>query len=332
MARIFDKYKGLKESFIKEASDNQNSQYLYRNVFESCYDKEFELNKDVSEFTFEELGELWGSMNVKSESTILSRKAVLGVYCQYAIDNGYNKTKINFVDMYRPEDLKKYVNQNWKENKIVDRSTMYDIIDSCENAQDAIPFILIFEGAWGAELEELRLLRSRDIDDVNNRLKLRKTDELANGLVERTIDVSDKCIDVLLQAVNEVEYRNANGIPNPSAKHKSFELMKTEYVLKNTIRGNSVESDLVSAQTIRQRLDKIKNLFEYKYLNPNNIRLSGMVDFAKKHMKSTGKNADQLTIDDYELIWDRYGGNPHAKNYTKKYSLKSRMYDYIKED
>lgn len=332
MPRFFDKYKGLKDSFIKETTDNQNSQYLLINVFESCYDTEFELDKDVSEFTYEELGLLWGNMRARSVNTLISRKSVLNNYCEYAIKKGYSKTKINFLEkMYKPKDLEKYVDQNWKENKIIDRETLYEIVTLCQNAQDAAIFMLLFEGVWGEDLEELRMLRLRDVDDKNNRLLLRSTDGETGNVKERVVDVSEKCIDIVLEAGSETIYKNLNGKPHPSAKLKDFSLTDTEYVLKNTVRANSVETTIVTSATIRQRLDRIKNIIEYKYLNPTNIRLSGMVEFAKEYMKLKEIEVDQLTSDDYAFIWNRFGGKEAENKHHNKHILKRRIYDYIKD-
>lgn len=334
MHKLYDKYNGLKESFLNQykSSDGTFNNYLY--VLESCAEKEYELEKDVFEFTYDELGELWSSFKAKSYTTLQSMKSVVGLYVQHAINEGYSKTQINLVNAYKPKDMRKYVNKFWEKNKIFTRDEIYSIVSHYENPQDVVAFALIFEGAWGNNMEELTNLEVNDVNYNTKEIKLKQSIPNTNKYSERIIKVSEECMDIIFEASNQTEYYPHIKTKKYGADIELYDVNITPYVIRNLITkfNPDINNDKVSHQVIRQRMQKIKNSevdnknFRANYINPTNIRLSGMVEFVKKYMKKHSKHAKDLTPEEYRDFSVRFGGTDKLNN-----TIKERIYPYIQD-
>lgn len=304
----------LKYRFIRQFQQSTQNNYEY--VLSKSYNMEREKNKDLCQFNMDELDTLFGILNAKSFQSIQYQWNIVNNYIEFATDEcGYGN--INFAKTFMTEELHKYINKVWTTKKIVTKDELYDLCGDCESPQDRVIFSLLFEGCTGGEnFEELINLTIDDVDENNNILALSKNDGQ-----QRQIEVSQECIDIVLEAGEETTYLKGNGEVSENIKAaKQLDLVDTKHIIKPSKRRDSGYS--ATPGLIRQRFNKIKKAMDNPYLTPTSIMISGMIDYAKKLKEE--KLIPELTTDDYKDINMRFGLN--QDNY---YTTKKRIKDYI---
>jgi hypothetical protein len=303
--------------------DNEGTRDNIGYTFQKARELEEEKGKDVSQFNFDELGELWSSFRAKSFAAITTKVSIIVKYIDFCIEKGLADVNYNWAKMYFNEDgLRPYVSKVATNNRIISRETLEDIIDFCANAQDAVVFALLFEGVKGRPIqasafEEVRNLRMVDCNTNTNDIILRRDDG-----VTRVIQVSEKTMNLIADAFNQQEYIRKNG-EVISNKLKELELIETGYVLKLGDIGKNTNStdDRVSHQVILRRLKNITKAYGNSFLTPTNIYMSGMVDYAKTLQAEKGTDLDN---NDYIHICEKY--NIDIKRW---YKIKVEIKEYL---
>lgn len=322
LGKLYNKFEGLKESFIQSVMLNEeNTAKTYRRVLEKASKLEEEWDKDICEFSYDELDKLLGFLDAGSINSVQVQHSVLRQYIRFADEHHYaNPLTLSYIDMFKVEDFNKYVNKIRTKKQILDIEDILDIaeeVDKVEgNMQDVCPIVLIFSGAWGTNLEELINFKKDDLDEENYKIKL--TTDKGN---ERTIDVDPELFRIIVDASNEVEYVKGNGQNLEKMKFTHFELLDTPYVLKNVKRRDTQIK--ISPQSVRQRIDKIKKFWGNEYINPTSILKSGMIAYARKYMEEN--NLEKLQTEDYQHIAERFG-----KNRSTYFFVKRDIEEYLK--
>jgi hypothetical protein len=133
----------------------------------------------------------------------------------------------------------------------------------------------IFEGVTA---EELRNIKRVDIDEKNSALIL---SDFKIGK-KRRLEVSERCIDTMLEAHRESQYKKyftrKNMLRNVS---EPLPLVSSPYVLRNA----TISSDEnCSSSIIDQRIKRIKNLYNLKIMTSKSIIRSGELKAAKDEL------------------------------------------------
>lgn len=310
---LYNKYPKLKESFIEDSTgDNENTIKTYIKTLSKCYKLENEWRKDLCEFSYDEISTLLGDLNAGTVSSLQTQHNIIKQYIQYAINEGYgNPLKINYAEMFKIKDFKQYINKIKVDNRIITKEDLLDIIESTDfyggNAQDYCPLVLIFNGVWGKNLEELINLKREDIDENNSTLKLTKD----NG-DERTIKIDSEWIKYLIKASEETEYTILKSIE--AMKFQTRKLINSPYVLKG------YRNEKAEAQLIRQRFMRIRKFWGNEYITPKSILYSGMIHYAKKYKEK--HKLKKLQTTSYKNISKRFGVNPNNWHTTTKRNIK----------
>jgi hypothetical protein len=311
----------LKNIYL-DTKDNEGTRDNVGYAFQKARAIEEEKDKDVCYFNYDELGELWSSFRPKSYAAISTKVSIIAKYIDFCIDKGLADVNYNWAKMYFNEDgLRPYVSKVATNNKIISKDTLDDIIDFCANAQDAVIFALLFEGVKGRPIqehafEEVRNLRMADCNTDTNNIILRQDDGKT-----RVIDVSDKTMNLIVDAYNQQAYLRKNG--ESTAKLKEIEMIDTGYVLKLGDIGKNTAStdDRVSHQVLFRRLKNIAKAYGNSFLTPTNIYMSGMVYYAQQLQAEKGS---ELANEDYIHICEKYGID------TKRwYKIKVEIKQYL---
>lgn len=311
----------LKIDFIMETYGGYENDYFGTlnavDTFKVSSQLEYSKDKDLFMFSKYDVEELLMSFKATQISSLNTRLVTLRKYIDYTQNIHYNENPLNvFRLFFKSEDLKKYINQN-QHYIYVSRDYLYDIARKMFNAQDAVLFILPFEGIKGNELSEMRLLRKQDIDFDNKTIYIR--DE--QGLTKRIMtDIDERSLEIIHSAIKQREYLQGNQLDNISQDLHEDDHIKikfrrksqfidlnpnSDYVIKGVIERNS-ENEPVIRQLIPNRMIKIKNWFR-KYddnpalinlLSPTNLWYSGMVD----NLLRIKKEKNILTTDDYKKV------------------------------
>lgn len=308
----------LKERFLEQYDEKTRKMYAY--VLSKTTDAEKQLNKDVCNFTYDECDMMLYGLNATSDQSILTQTSILSMYVDYAILQGYVPTKINyFASSFTGVDvLKKYINKTAAEKKYITINELKEIIRFCENAQDYIPFPLLFFGVKGEKFEEILKLRVDNCNLEDGILKLTK-----NNGEQRTITVPELVTKAIDEAIKQDEYKKANGkMKEYNNVPTTVAIDKTNYVIRLIGRRAILKP---SAQTINRRVATVSKWMGYNYLNPTNVWLSGMIHFAKEYAKE--KNLTEFTVDDWETINKRFGYGKNSRQYASV--TKNKIESYV---
>ncbi|KNF08673.1 phage integrase family [Gottschalkia purinilytica] len=303
----------LKSEFIQKYGKTTQKQVT--RLLSKCYDMESKLNKDFSSFEFSEVRDFLLSLNKKSIHSLYTTISFLRSYVDFAIEKQKLCSRTNCLNCFKgTQTLEQYIN-NVAENlvdsegdielgKYITRQELYNIINFCVNPQDGALFGVLFEGAT---LEEARNLLIKDCDFENSKITFTKD----NGIT-RTRTINDHFImNILKDAIKQERYEKNNGL-NEGLRTPSFILIKTEYVFR---ASGKTKADKIQASTLNNRLKKIASTYGNPFLNPTNLWISGIIDFAKKLKAKLG--VEKLQTNHYQFINKEYGYNESYWSVTK---------------
>ena len=288
----------------------------YLLTLSKCYQSEIFNKKDVCDFIYEELDDMFYTFESTSLSSIQSQISIINKYVEWCIDHGFREKTINPVELFSDfsgRNTEKYVNPTANGEKYVTKDKLMEIVNMCANAQDAVIFALAYSGVKGEASEEIRNLLVKDCDFENNRLKLRR-----NNGDTRVIEVEEWVMDLIREAIDQEEYLRGNGeFLSESSKSKSSALYQNDFVLRTA--GKDVNQPVAEHVTIA-RLDRIKKWYGNMFLTLNTIWVSGQIEMAKQIKAEKG----EVTRKDYEDINERFG---HSRKYY--YQTQSKVQPYL---
>lgn len=292
-----------KSEFLSEKA--KGTQKIFKRIFNVSFPLEEQLNKDLTDFNRVELTKLFYLYRPASKASSSGNVGYVHAYIDWCIENGY-KRGLNPLDLIDPQWKQQFANTEikrfWTDKEI------NKIIQSRENAQDAIIISLLFEGARGSGGSELLNLHKNSLDEYNHQLHL----EDDNG-TRRTITVSDQCMKICKQALVETEYSKMNGNASPEIKAPMAQLIEGNFILRNantrTTHINETEKSI-----IHRRLAKIETELQMNGFTPIALSRSGMLKLAKDKILDHG----ELTSEDIVEIAIQFGENSDSAVYRLK--------------
>ncbi|CAH0143908.1 HNH endonuclease [Peribacillus sp. Bi134] len=240
---------------------------LYTWIFNASVSMEQELGKDLYLFDLNELSELMKKLAPKT------RNSSNGIYYRlfHYIDffKNIREDKSNPFLSVEPNWCKQFVDKTHR--KFFAEKELDEIIGKCVNAQDAVIFRLLFEGVFGQnDYNEILNLKKDDIDWDKRVLYL------TDGENKRTLEVSEKCIDLLSKAIEEKDYMLSNG--DSTARSPTQPLILNDYVIRGIARK---AKEARHSHLILRRIKKLfKEVFKYKNVTAKTLSQSGMMKAA----------------------------------------------------
>ncbi|WP_409178773.1 hypothetical protein [Brevibacillus fortis] len=301
--------KKLKEEFVSRYPESAHN--VYKRIFYYSAAAEKMYGIDLYEFNLNQISEILFSINASSLASVKSAVSIVRAYINWAIHHRSNN--INPLDIVDSDWEKQFVDSAKK--LFFSKNEIDEIISKCKNAQDAVIIALLFEGAGGKEVSELRNLRPRDVNYDEKSITL--TNE--NG-EQRLVKVEDQTIQFVHEASSQQEYYKRNGHVSPNARNtkETSELIDTGYVIKPA-KTKVVHVEQVNTHVIYARLSGISD--EDSLNIPNftvkNIQRSGMVFMAKQILDRDGKFEDR---EQYFEICKRFGINKINNNGYETYN------------
>lgn len=316
----------LKESFIEQY--NENTQKMYKYVLCKTAETEELLDKDLCLFSYNELDQLFMGLEATSLPSVYTHVCIIKRYIDYCLIQGdIVPSGINYASRFLGDDLKRYISVSAITQKYITYNDLMNINNLTVNAQDVIPFFLLFYGVKGEKFEEIVNLKITDCDRENGNLTLTR-----NNGEQRIINVPDLVFEIIQEAVNQTEYQKSNGemeekhaelyINNKSMAPPIATIYPTKYVVR-TIGRKKLSG--VSPIIINSRVAKVSHWNGYDYLNPTNVWLSGMIHFTKEYVKEN--NLEELTVDDWEMINKRFGYSKNSRQYASV--TKNKIEEYV---
>lgn len=184
-----------KEGFIK---DYLRSRIIAKTSLYGLFRKlehfETEMGKDCSQFTKEEVLQVFTELKSRSIYTLLNDVVILKAYCRY-LQYYYKIQTTNIYEEITIEDLRPCVNE--KASRLLSRDEVTEIEDNLLNYTDAAIVECLFSGIAGDSMKDITALDRNMLDKTNKCLIF------PDG---RVFDITDRLIDLLDKAFDEENY------------------------------------------------------------------------------------------------------------------------------
>jgi integrase len=284
-------------------------------LFEESHDK------DLYSFNYNELKDMLVGLQCTTPKAIDHAKSVVSQYLKWASKESYSNSYIDITKLIARNDIYNSVsNYSVSEQYIFSREELYSIANMCVNAQDAILFILPYEGVRGKQLEEIRNLKVSDVDEKTCSLTLGTEERRSKDVKKRQIKIAKESIKIILDSIEEEVYYKKNGEIDTGVTAPIYEIIPTDYVVRYTGKRNN-SKNIVDAQIINKRITKMAELIEKPELTPTSLFYSGLLNYCKIIEDEKGS----LTNEDFKEANIRYGLNP------KRFWDTKDLYEFLKD-
>lgn len=314
----------IKEHFLSTYDDVETKQF-YARILEKIGKKEKKINKDLFEFTYDEIISTLRSFNYKSRDTLNGVLSIVVRYIDFSLEYRYKPSREINIAKYNisSEDLNKLIDVQSKNMRyIYSKDELREIVYKCANAQDAVIYALLFEGLRGEDFVELRNLKKSDVDEANNALTIKRVFNLQSDeenwyKEEREVNfqVSDFTMEIIQEAINQDDYLTVNvknGAGKP--KYESRPLSNTDYVLR--VSGTNKPNEPVAKPVINRRVKQIANIIGKKTITPTTIGFSGASIYAQELAEE--ETLPEPTTEIFKKTCVRYGLHPVNSWYRLK--------------
>ncbi|MEC2132241.1 site-specific integrase [Brevibacillus centrosporus] len=257
----------------------ENTQKAYSRVFNLTMQFEMEKQKELYNFTLEDIETVLRSFHATTGDSINTAGRTISAYLNWSIEEGLKKDN-NPLESVGKEWFTRLVGN--AHHLFFTKHEVDEMIVQCNNYQDAVILSLLFEGAEGREVSEARNLKREHVDESTHQLTL-----INHNGDRRDIHVSEQCIKLVLGAWYQKEYLKGNGIVEAANLKTTSELIETGYVIKPS-KTRNVHVEQVSPHVIYGRLSTLADYFGFDHLKVKNIQRSGMIWMGKQLLERDG--------------------------------------------
>ena len=269
--------------FIKEIEKNltTSSSYL-RTHFRNASSTEITLEKDLCDWSAYEIIEYYKLLTLTSFDSLSHINSVFTRYAEFCLKNGLVKDNQNHYEEITVDILMGCLNKAALDNKIIDRTTILKWIEHLPNPKDQFILLSLFEFGKSKDFQDITYAKANNV--TGNKLRL----------LNRTVNISSKMLDIINDCENETMYYGISG----SAKRK-FPLIDNGYIVKSFPNHKEEPSDYQKGRNVYiscQRMFKYLGVSEN--MNPNAIVESGKIHMIKEMSK-------KLNITPEEFIYSK---------------------------
>ncbi|MFG0238193.1 hypothetical protein [Brevibacillus porteri] len=272
----------------------ENTQKAYSRVFNLTMKFEVEKDKDLLHFTLDEIETALHSFHASTGDSLNTAGRTISAYLNWARAEGLREDS-NPLESVSKEWFKNMVGNTHQQ--FTTKQEIDAIIDQCNNDQDSVILSLLFEGAGGKEVSELRNLKREQVN-VEKRTVI-----LINDIEEtREISISEQCLKLINGAIKQKDYLKGNGEMRRDHLKETSELIETGFVIRPA-KTRNVHMEQVSPHLIYGRLHALEEYFGLDNLRVKTIQRSGMIWMGKQLLERDG----ELGKEQYFEICERFG-------------------------
>lgn len=308
----------IKNQFLN-TYDNEDSQRTYKSLFEKTAEFEEKFDKDLYQFSIEEIEGVLGKLNPLNNNMAEHYGRIITAYIQWAI---LNKKTTNRNEL-------KEKTPKWFEQFVIPKKLYFtlheieEIEDHCENAQDAVVIRLGFEGLGGLSYSEITSLKKDNVKYEQEELIVYNLDnDTKQVLGERVVELlhPEYTLRLIRQANQQSEYWKSNGAyADGGSTPPITKLVDNEYVVRCSSTYTFDESKMADIHVLFRRVKAISKSLEIPYFTLKNIQRSGMLYLGKQLLDARRlQGEDKLTMDDYRVIAKRFNYNAERSVYSIK--------------
>ncbi|MCE0451899.1 hypothetical protein [Brevibacillus sp. AF8] len=272
----------------------ENTQKAYSRVFNLTMKFEVEKDKDLLHFTLDEIETALHSFHASTGDSLNTAGRTISAYLNWARAGGLREDT-NPLESVSKEWFKNMVGNTHQQ--FITKQEIDAIIDQCNNDQDSVILSLLFEGAGGREVSELRNLKRDQVNDEKRTLILINDKEET-----REIQISEQCLKLINGAIKQKDYLKGNGEMRRDHLKETSELIETGYVIRPA-KTRNVHMEQVSPHLIYGRLHALEEYFGFDNLRVKTIQRSGMIWMGKQLLERDG----ELGKEQYYEICQQFG-------------------------
>ena len=288
----------LKKRYIFEKEQNTiiSNGYLKR-FFERVTKLEIELDKDVCNFTFYEIIEMYKIWNEYSLNMLQIYNSQLSLYTQWCFQQNLVIDSQNHFLEIKKEHLASCINTVVRDSKIMNRKQIVDLANKLVNPSDGFIILALYEGICGKGCCEFTDLKMSDFHvDEDGKI-------FVNLNTGRKIQVSNDLYNLALESNEEKLYYSVSG-------EKVVSFMPEDLIVKDY--PNSTVRDNIR-QRIASRIRRNMKEEGLTHINSNAIKESGKIDFIKRRSQEIGidpktfiiKHANEIEKQFASVIYSR---------------------------
>lgn len=252
----------------------------------SFYENKYE--KDCSNFTSEEILNMYAGCYTRSWEFLLNFNSQLKIYTAWCIKENLVKDNQNHYEEIDKNDMFSCLNHGLKENMIITRKELERELMQFPNVSDQFLVLAFFEGIGGPGYIDFYQLEVSQFK--GNKLKLRG----------REIEVSTMLVERAMEAAEEYRKYNLDG-----PMHNGYRL-DDPYVLKDSSNAFTDSLDR-NTRKLQRRIVLLEKTYG-KAFGYVGLKNSGRIDMIKRLMEEDGSTNPRETYtlhkDEIEL---RYG-------------------------
>lgn len=256
----------------KEAVFSRNLE----SAFNKATDREEAYNRDMCEWTSEEILDFYKSDSTTSAQTLIQLHNSLTAYAAWCLSNGLISDNQNHYLEVKSEALYQCINQYALDNVIYTREKLLGDISAFPNFSDQFIFLGLFEGIPVRD----DIIGKVGINDIVDGVLT-----LPNGI---QLQLSKELLHIINMTEEEVCYENAW-----SKRKEVFPYIQTGTILKPYLARGNVETDIptICGRRIRKC---IKFLGIPKGTTIKTIVESGRIHFIKEYAKDNTIPVEQM--------------------------------------
>ena len=278
---------GFCESYLRSRIIQKTSLY---GLFRKIEPYEEKLQKDISEFTKDELIAMYKDMKSRSVYTLMNNNVVLKAYCAWKkyYHGVANESACEDITI---DDLKPCVDKN--ASKLLSREEIIEIEDQLLNATDAAIIECLFQGIAGPSMKDITELNDNMLDTTNKCLVF------PDG---RMLEITDRLCQLLSDAFQEEVYI----CYGQTMKEKR--LQGRGKLFKKRDNEHAEDSDDKRFRAVYRKIMVVRDYVGVKELTMKGIAASGFVHGLRENLSRTGLGLKEfLQTKDGEKLMDRYG-------------------------
>lgn len=289
-----------KKRFLAEI--RESTRKSYERIFKITQSYESALEKDINQFTLQELETILYEFKANNRNTIESYSRIISSYLNWSVQEGLASE--NALAMFKPDDFDKYISNEevYLTEKILKRQE-----DRCENYQDSVILRLLFIGVGGKQLSEIRNLNRNDIDYDKKQIRLVNTlkeDEKGNPIkfTERFLNIDEHTLKLIDGSLDQRKYIKRNGLMEQRENIRNYtDLVENDFVVRASITKTDNWIYPVDRFVIYRRVQMLSETLGLD-LTTKFIQRSGMIYYAKE----LTKGEVEPSLDDLKMIADRF--------------------------
>ena len=296
----------LKKRYISEKEQMLSVSSNYIDVqFRKTAETEYELNKDVSNWTIYEIIEYYKLLNVTSLESLMCINSTLSQYTQFCLENSLVKDNQNHFLECTKDLLLECINKAILNKKIINEETVLKWTEELPNPKDQFILLSLFEYGKSKDFKDIVYAKPEDVD--GNKLKL----------LDRTVNISNKLKSIISDCIEEDKYYSISG-----EGKKTMPLIDHGYVIKSYPNQNIYGSDFQKGRNIYITCQRIFNYLGVgQWMSPNSVAESGKLNMIKVRSQELNLTPIQyLYSDNIEEVEKQYGFTIVRSVFKKKYN------------